>query len=77
MRVTAATCRPAAASPAAKADTIAAVDVAADANPTAKALKMMGAKGISKILYKAKEIYDAHRAELFGTEDQPAEELAQ
>ena len=33
-------------------------------NPTAKALKMMGAKGISKILYKAKEIYDAHRAEL-------------
>lgn len=30
-------------------------------NPTAKALKMMGAKGISKILYKAKEIYDAHR----------------
>ncbi len=30
-------------------------------NPTAKALKLMGAKGISKILYKAKEIYDAHR----------------
>jgi len=33
-------------------------------NPTAKALKMMGAKGVSKILYKAKEIFDAHRAEL-------------
>ncbi|MDD3787718.1 MAG: DMP19 family protein [Petrimonas sp.] len=33
-------------------------------NPTAKALKLMGAKGLSKILYKAKEIYDAHRAEL-------------
>lgn len=33
-------------------------------NPTAKALKQMGAKGLSKILYKAKEIYDAHRAEL-------------
>lgn len=33
-------------------------------NPTAKALKLMGAKGLSKILYKAKEIYDAHRTEL-------------
>ncbi len=33
-------------------------------NPTAKSLKLMGAKGISKILYKAKEIYDAHREEL-------------
>ncbi|MDR0430763.1 MAG: DMP19 family protein [Tannerellaceae bacterium] len=33
-------------------------------NPVAKALKQMGAKGISKILYKAKEIYDAHRTEL-------------
>lgn len=33
-------------------------------NPVAKALKQMGAKGLSKILYKAKEIYDAHRAEL-------------
>lgn len=33
-------------------------------NPVAKALKQMEAKGFSKILYKAKEIYDAHRAEL-------------
>ena len=33
-------------------------------NPTAKALKLMGAKGLSKILYKAKEIYDANRAAL-------------
>jgi hypothetical protein len=33
-------------------------------NPVAKALKQMGAKGIAKLLYKAKEIYDAHRAEL-------------
>ncbi|NLU29950.1 MAG: DMP19 family protein [Bacteroidales bacterium] len=33
-------------------------------NPVAKALKSMGAKGLSKILYKAKEIYDSHRAEL-------------
>lgn len=33
-------------------------------NPTAKALKLMGAKGLSKILYKAKEIYDTHRDEL-------------
>lgn len=33
-------------------------------NPTAKALRMMGAKGISKIIYKAKEIYDKHRQEL-------------
>lgn len=33
-------------------------------NPTAKALRLMGAKGISKILYKAKEIYDANRQEL-------------
>lgn len=33
-------------------------------NPTAKSLKLMGAKGLSKILYKAKEIYDAHREEL-------------
>ena len=33
-------------------------------NPTAKALKLMGAKSLSKILYKAKEIYDKHRAEL-------------
>ena len=33
-------------------------------NPTAKALKLMGARGLSKILYKAKEIYDRHRDEL-------------
>lgn len=33
-------------------------------NPAAKALKSMGAKGLSKILYKAKEIYDSHQAEL-------------
>lgn len=33
-------------------------------NPTAKALRMMGAKGISKLIYKAKEIYDKHRDEL-------------
>lgn len=33
-------------------------------NPTAKSLKLMGAKGLSKILYKAKDIYDANREEL-------------
>lgn len=33
-------------------------------NPVAKAMKQMGAKGISKILYKAKEIYDTHREDL-------------
>lgn len=33
-------------------------------NPTAKAFKQMGAKGLSKIIYKVKEIYDTHRAEL-------------
>lgn len=33
-------------------------------NPTAKSLKLMGAKGFSKILYKAKDIYEKHRAEL-------------
>lgn len=33
-------------------------------NPTAKSLKQMGAKVLSKILYKAKDIYDKHRAEL-------------
>ena len=33
-------------------------------NPVAKALKQMGAKGLSKIIYKAKEIYDAHRSQL-------------
>ena len=33
-------------------------------NPVAKALKQMGAKALSKIIYKAKEIFDAHRTEL-------------
>jgi len=33
-------------------------------NPVAKALKQMGAARLSKILYKAKEIYDAHQEEL-------------
>lgn len=33
-------------------------------NPVAKALRLMGAKGLSKILYKAKEIYNAHQEEL-------------
>lgn len=33
-------------------------------NPVAKALRMMGAKGFSKILYKAKEIYETHKEEL-------------
>ena len=33
-------------------------------NPTAKALRMMGAKWISKLIYKAKEIFDKHREEL-------------
>lgn len=33
-------------------------------NPVAKALRLMGAKGLSKILYKGKEIYDAHSEEL-------------
>ena len=33
-------------------------------NPVAKALRLMGAKGLSKILYKAKEIYDTHQEEL-------------
>jgi hypothetical protein len=33
-------------------------------NPVAKALRQMGAGGLSKILYKAKEIFDANRAEL-------------
>ncbi len=33
-------------------------------NPVAKALKQMGATRLSKILYKAKEIYDKHREEL-------------
>ena len=33
-------------------------------NPTAKALKQMGASELAKIIYKAREIYDANRAEL-------------
>lgn len=33
-------------------------------NPTAKALKIFGAEKTSKIIYKAKEIFDANRAEL-------------
>lgn len=33
-------------------------------NPTAKALKLMGATEIAKIIYKAKEIYDANRETL-------------
>ena len=33
-------------------------------NPVAKALKQMGAKTLSKIIYKAKEIYDANRPQL-------------
>ncbi len=33
-------------------------------NPTAKALRMMGARDLSKIIYKAKEIYDANREDL-------------
>lgn len=33
-------------------------------NPTAKALKIFGANGTAKIIYRAKEIYDANRKEL-------------
>lgn len=33
-------------------------------NPVAKAFKQFGAKDLAKIIYKAKEIYDAHREEL-------------
>ena len=33
-------------------------------NPVAKAFKQFGAKDLAKIIYKAKEIYDAHRVEL-------------
>lgn len=33
-------------------------------NPFAKAMRLWGAKDFSKLVYKAKEIYDAHRAEL-------------
>lgn len=33
-------------------------------NPVAKALREMGAKQLSKLIYKAKEIFDANRTEL-------------
>ena len=33
-------------------------------NPTAKALRLFGANDTSKIIYRAKEIYDANRKEL-------------
>ena len=33
-------------------------------NPTAKALKIFGAERTAKIIYKAKEIFDANRSEL-------------
>ena len=33
-------------------------------NPFAKAMRMFGAKEFSKLIYEAKKIYDAHRAEL-------------
>ena len=33
-------------------------------NPTAKAFKIFGADGTAKLIYKAKEIYDANRKEL-------------
>ena len=33
-------------------------------NPTAKALKIFGADGTARIIYKAKEVYDANREEL-------------
>ena len=33
-------------------------------NPTAKSHKQIGAKGFSKILYKAKDIYEKYRTEL-------------
>lgn len=33
-------------------------------NPFAKAMRLWGAKDFSKLVYKAKEIYDAHREEL-------------
>ena len=33
-------------------------------NPTAKALKIFGADGTARLIYKAKEIYDANREEL-------------
>ncbi len=33
-------------------------------NPFAKSLKLFGAKELSKIIYKAKEIYDTHKTDL-------------
>ena len=33
-------------------------------NPFAKAIRLFGAKELSKLIYRAKEIYDAHRSEL-------------
>jgi hypothetical protein len=33
-------------------------------NPFAKAMRLMGAHKLSKIIYEAKKIYDAHRADL-------------
>lgn len=33
-------------------------------NPFAKAIRLFGAKDLSKLLYRAKEIYDANKAEL-------------
>lgn len=33
-------------------------------NPFAKAMRLFGAKDFSKLIYEAKEIYDAHRADL-------------
>ena len=33
-------------------------------NPTAKALKLFGANGTAKLIYRAKEIFDANREEL-------------
>ena len=33
-------------------------------NPFAKAMRLMGAKEFSKLVYEAKKIYDAHREDL-------------
>ena len=45
-------------------------------NPTAKALRQMGARGISKLIYKAKEIFDEHRDELETHAEDEAEFMA-
>ncbi len=42
-------------------------------NPFAKAMRLFGLKDLSKLIYKAKEIYDAHRADL--TRDRTDEEF--